>query len=110
MICNFGYFYCSKQKICAQRCGKIKLERMAIVEIILFKQSFCYTFPVISKAQNYRECMETKYQYLGITENGYQVQFISIVNLDLFVWFIWAKVYKVESCTVYFALNFHKNL
>ena len=24
------------------------------------KKSFCHTFPVIPKAQNYRECMETK--------------------------------------------------
>ena len=24
------------------------------------KKSFCHTFPVIPRAQNYRECMETK--------------------------------------------------
>ena len=35
--------------------------------------------------------------YLGITKNTYQVQFISVVNLNLFVWFMKAKVYKVES-------------
>ena len=28
-------------------------------------------------------------------------QFISVVNLDVFVWFMKAKVCKVESCTVY---------
>ena len=62
------------------------------------KQSFCYTFPVIPKSQNYRECMETKMQCLGTPKNRYQVQFISVVNLNLFVWFMKAKVYKVESC------------
>ena len=47
------------------------------------KQSYRHKFPVISKAQNYRECMETKKkQYLGIAKNRYQVQFISVVNLD----------------------------
>ena len=56
------------------------------------KQSFCHTFPVIPKAQNYRECMGIKKQYLGITKNRYQVQFISVVNLDLFAWFMKAKV------------------
>ena len=35
------------------------------------KQSFCHTFPVIPKAQNYRECMETQERYLGITKNRY---------------------------------------
>ena len=46
------------------------------------KQSFCHTFPVISKAKNYRECMETKKQYLGISKNIYQLQFISVENLN----------------------------
>ena len=49
-------------------------------------------------------------QYLGIPKNRYQVQFISAVNLNLFGWFMKVKVFKVESCTVYFALNFHINL
>ena len=35
------------------------------------KQSFCHTFPVIPKAQNYRECVGTKKQYFGITKNRY---------------------------------------
>ena len=47
------------------------------------KQSFRHTFPVISKAQNYRECMETKKKYLGIPKSRYQVQFISVVKLNL---------------------------
>ena len=51
------FFIFPKQKIFAQRCGRgrIKLERMAIVEFILLikliKQGFCHTFPVIPKAQ-----------------------------------------------------------
>ena len=66
---------------------------MAIVQIIsVIKQSFCRTFPVIPKAQNYRECMETKKYYLEIPKNRYQLQFISVVNLNLFVWFMKAKV------------------
>ena len=32
---QFWVFYFPKQKICAQRCGRINLERMAIEEIIL---------------------------------------------------------------------------
>ena len=36
------------------------------------KKSFRHTFSVIPKAQNYRECMETKKQYLGIPKNRYQ--------------------------------------
>ena len=67
--------------------GRIKLEGMAIVE-----QSFCHTFPVISTAQNYGEFMETKKQYLGIPKNRYQFQLISVVNFNLFVWFMNAKV------------------
>ena len=34
----------------------------------------------------------------GITKKRYLVQFISVVNLDFFLWFMKAKVYKVESC------------
>ena len=44
------FFIFPKQKICAQKCGRRKVERMAILEI-----SSCHTFPVIPKAQNYRE-------------------------------------------------------
>ena len=33
-----GVFYLPKQKICTQRCGRIKLERMAILEIILLNK------------------------------------------------------------------------
>ena len=35
---QFWVFYFSKQKMGAQRCGRINLERMAIVEIILLKR------------------------------------------------------------------------
>ena len=52
-----------------------------------------------------RECMETK---KTIFRNSKQR--ISVVNMNLFVWFMKAKVYKVESCTLYFASNFHTNL
>ena len=35
---QFWVFYFTKDKISAQRCGGINLERMAIVEIILLKR------------------------------------------------------------------------
>ena len=35
---QFGGFYFPKQKICAQGCGRVNLERMAIVEIISLKR------------------------------------------------------------------------
>ena len=75
-------FYFPKLKICAQRCDRRK---NGYCRNYFIKQSFCRTFPVIPKAQNYRECMETKKQYLGITKKRYQVQFMSVVNwTDLF--------------------------
>ena len=86
MTCNLG--------ICAQRCGRINLERMAIVEIILLN-----TFPLIPKAQNYGD---KRRNIIAIPKNGYQVASSS----QLFAWFMKAKIYKVESCTIYFALNF----
>ena len=110
---QFSVFYFPKHKICAHlRCGRINLERMAIIEIIL---------PYIScnsKAPNYRECtciyMETKKAIFNRNSKeripSLQLYIISVVNMNLFVWVMKAKVYKVGSCTVYFALNFHTNL
>ena len=72
------------------------------------KRSFCHTFPVIPKAQNYRECMETKAIFRNSKERIPSL--VHLMNMNLFVWFMKAKVYKVESRTVYFALNFHTNL
>ena len=40
---NF-FFNFLKQTICAQRCGRMKLERMAIVEIILLNKVLPYIF------------------------------------------------------------------
>ena len=51
---QFWVYYFLKQRICAQRFGGINLERIAIVEIILL-QSVRHTFPIIPKAQNYRD-------------------------------------------------------
>ena len=34
------------------------------------KKSFCHTFPVIPKAQNYREYMETKEEILRNSKEG----------------------------------------
>ena len=74
------FFYFPKQKICSQWVRKnIVRENGCCRDFI--KQSFRHTFPVIPKAQNDRECMETKMQYLGITKRRYQVHFISVVNL-----------------------------
>ena len=39
------------------------------------KKSFCHTFLVIPRAENYRECMETKKAIFSSSneKNGYQV-------------------------------------
>ena len=75
------------------------------------EKSFCHTFPVIPKSQNYWQCMETKKAIFRNSKALIQsLKFISVVNINLFVWFMKVKVYKLESCTVYFALNFHTNL
>ena len=42
---QFWGFYFSKQKICAQGCGRINLKRMAIVEIVLLKTVSAIHFP-----------------------------------------------------------------
>ena len=55
---QFWVFYFLKQKICAQRFGRINLEGIAIEEIILL-QSVRHTFPIIPKAQNYRDKRES---------------------------------------------------
>ena len=91
---QFWGFLFSKTEDMRSRVGQNKFGENGFCRNYLIKQSFCHTFPVIPKAQNYRECME---QYLGVPKNRYRVQFISVVNLNLFVWFIKAKVYKVES-------------
>ena len=62
-----------------------KFEENRYCRNYFIKNSFCHTFPVIPKAQNYRECMETKKA-------------------------IFRNSKEEESCTVYFALNFHTNL
>ena len=73
--------------------------------------SFRPTFPVIPKAQNYRGCMDTKKAiFRNFKERIPSLFYRSCEHqLILFVWFMKAKVYKVESCAVYFALNFHTN-
>ena len=38
--------------------------------------------------------MQTEKQHLGILKNRYQIQLTSVVNLNLFIWFMKAKVYK----------------
>ena len=108
---QFWVFYFLKQKICAQRCGRINFERMAIVEIILLKRVSAIYISCNSKGTKLQGMYgDKKKQHLGIPKNGYQVYFISDVHMNLFVLFMKAKVYKVESCTIYFALNFHTNL
>ena len=60
--------------LCTQKVRQNKLGENGYCRNYFIKKSFCHTFPVIPKAQNYRECMETKKkQYLGIPKNGYQI-------------------------------------
>ena len=42
---QFWVFYFPKHNICAQRCGRINLERMAIVEIVFLKRVSAIHFP-----------------------------------------------------------------
>ena len=44
-----------RTKVRQNKCGENGYCRNCLI-----KKSFCHTFPVIPKAQNYRECMETK--------------------------------------------------
>ena len=90
---QFGGFLFSKTEDMRSKVQHKKVGENGYCRNYVIKQRFCHTFPVIPKAQNYRECMEAKKQYLEITKNRYQVQFNSVVNLDLFVWFAKAKVY-----------------
>ena len=41
---NMQFWFFPNQKICAQSCGRIKLERMAIVEIILLNKASAIHF------------------------------------------------------------------
>ena len=89
---QFGVFYFPKQKICAQRCGRTNLERMAIVEFILLKRVSAIHFLQFQRHKITENVWRQEKQYLGIPKNGYQVSFISVVNMNLFVWFMKAKV------------------
>ena len=42
------------------KCGRSKFEHNDYCRKYFIKKSFCHTFPVISKAQDYGKCMETK--------------------------------------------------
>ena len=81
--------------------------RTAVVEIILFsKQSLYHAFPVVPEAQNYRECMEKKREYLGIAKNRYRVQVNLVMNLNFYIWFMKAKVEKSRVMNNLFCFEF----
>ena len=63
---QFWVFCFPKQKICAQRCGRINLERMDVVDIILLTRCFreAYTgLPVVRATENQKalNCVVLKY-------------------------------------------------
>ena len=59
MICNFGFFYFPKEDM-RSKVQQNKFEENGFCRNYFIKKSFCHTFPVIPKAHNYRECMETR--------------------------------------------------
>ena len=61
MICNFGFFVLfSKTEDIRSKERHNKFGKNGYCRNYFIKKSFCHTFPVLPKAQNYRECMETK--------------------------------------------------
>ena len=77
----------------------------------VIKKSFCHTFPVIPKAQNYRECMETKKAiFRNSKERIPSLLHIKCEHKHFSLVYEVESLYKVESCRVYFALNFHTKL
>ena len=61
MICNFGFFVLfSKTQDIRSKVRHNKFGKNGHCRNYFIKKSFCHTFPVLPKAQNYRECMETK--------------------------------------------------
>ena len=65
-VMQFWFFDFSKQKICTQRCGRIFLERMAIVKIILLKEFLPYISCDTKGTKLQRMYRDKKKQYLGI--------------------------------------------
>ena len=61
MICNFGFFVLfSKTQDIRSKVRHNKFGKNGYCRNYFIKKSFCHTFLVLPKAQNYRECMETK--------------------------------------------------
>ena len=59
MICNFEVLFFKTEDI-RTRVRQNKFEEIGYCRNNFIKKSSCHKFPVIPKAQNYRECMETK--------------------------------------------------
>ena len=57
---QFWVFLFFKTEDIRSRLRQNKFEENGYCRNYFIKNSFCLTFPVIPKAQNYRECMETK--------------------------------------------------
>ena len=83
-----------------------KVEGNSYCRSYFIKQSFCHTFSVIPKAQDYRECVEKKQQYLGLPKNRYRVIPRPVMNLNFYVWFMKAKVQKSRVINNLFYFEF----
>ena len=59
MTCNFRFFLFSKTEDMRSKVRQNKFGENGYCRNYFIKKSFCYTFPVIPKAQNDRECIET---------------------------------------------------
>ena len=57
MICNFGFEF-SKTENLPSKVRQNKVGENGYCINYFIKQSFCHTFQVIPKAQNYRECIK----------------------------------------------------
>ena len=57
MICNFGLFIFQTEDM-GSKVRQNKFGENGYCRNYFIKKSFCHTFPVIPKAQNYGECME----------------------------------------------------
>ena len=57
---QFCVFLFSRTEYKRSKVLQIKFVENGYCRNYFIKKSFCHTFPVIAKAQNYRECMETK--------------------------------------------------
>ena len=63
----WGFLFSNNRRHALKR-GEEESWKNGVCRNYFIKQSLCHTFPVILKARNYRECMETKKKKNNIYE------------------------------------------